>query len=64
MVKNLPANAGDSGWIPGAHQESLGQHKLSGLMVNCRVTPISGEVPRIWRSSQEAGQRQVGGFIR
>lgn len=33
--------------VPRAHQESLHQHKLSGLTMNSKVTPVTGEIPAI-----------------
>ena len=39
MVKNLPANAGDAGWIPGSGR-SLGVGNGNLLQCSCQENPM------------------------
>ena len=42
VVKNLPANAGDTGWIPGSGRSS-GEENGNPLQYSCLENPMDGE---------------------
>ena len=47
MVKNLPANAGDTGLIPGS-ERSTGEGNDNPLQYSCLENPVSR---RVWQST-------------
>ena len=55
MVKNLPANAGDVGWIPGSGR-SLGEGNGNPLQCSCLGIPMDrGD----WRATVHGGAEEL-----